>query len=108
MAKDAPIIPCAFRNVGKIKQKGKMIRFPKVEVEFGDPILLSDFDCLEKRDRLPACSWYCMREVFAMRDKIKSDEVDMASLFPDDEDYSELLESIKIKKHTTDELLNAN
>ena len=108
MAGDAPIIPCAFRNVGRIKQKGKMMRFPKVEIEFGDPILLSDFDALEKKQRLEACSWYCMREVFAMRDKIDNKDVDMLSLFPDDTDYSKELSAIKLPHHTTEELAYAN
>lgn len=108
MAGDAPIIPCAFRNVGKIKEKGKMIRFPKVEIEFGDPILLSDFNELEKRDIMPACSWYAMREVFALRDKVDSDKVDMNSLFPKDTDYSEVLSKIKVQHHTTSELAYAN
>ena len=33
----APIIPMTVRNAELVKQKGKMIRFPKITVEFGEP-----------------------------------------------------------------------
>ena len=108
MAGDSPIIPCAFRNVGKIKEKNKFIRFPKVEIEFGDPLFVSDFNEAEKKDRLPACSWYAMREVFALRDKIDREKVDMKSLFPKDDDYSKILSEIEIPHHNAKELAYAN
>lgn len=106
MAGDAPIIPCAFRNVGKIKKKGERLHFPKVEIEYGEPILLSDFDCFEKKDRLAICSWWAMREVFALRDAIKPEQVDMKALFPNDIDYSDVEEVKNLHiHHTTEELL---
>ena len=89
MANDAPIVPCALKNVGKIKRKGERLRFPKVEIEFGKPLYLSDFDDFEKKERLQACAWYAMREVFAMRDDIEPNEVDMLSLFPGSVDYKD-------------------
>lgn len=88
MANDAPIIPCALRNVGEIKRKGRRVHFPKVEVEFGEPLYLSDFEDFEKKERLEACSWYAMREVFAIRDKVSPNFVDMKALFPKSNDYS--------------------
>ena len=94
MAGDVPIVPCAFRNVGKIKQKGKLPRFPKVTIEFGDPIYLSGFASFEKKDRLQACSWFCMREVFALRDKIPAERVDMHALFPNDNDFSDAMGTV--------------
>ena len=89
MAGDAPIVPCALRNVGKIKRKGERLRFPKVEVEYAEPLYLSDFDDFEKKERLEACAWYAMREVFAIRDKVSPNDVDMKTLFPESFDYSE-------------------
>ncbi|MEG0324846.1 MAG: lysophospholipid acyltransferase family protein, partial [Raoultibacter sp.] len=35
----APILPMTVRNAEKIKEKGKFFRFPKVTVEYGDPLL---------------------------------------------------------------------
>lgn len=56
MGGNVPILPCTTINAEKVKQKGKFVRFPKITVQFGDPILLSDFDFIEKEDRLEACT----------------------------------------------------
>ena len=57
MAK-APILPMTVRNAEYVKQKGKFFRFPKITVEYGQPLLVSDFDFLPKEDRLDGCAWY--------------------------------------------------
>lgn len=106
MAGDAPIVPCALVNVDKIKQKGQHVRFPKITIKFGAPILLSDFDDFEKKDRLDACAWYGMREVFAMRDGIAPERVDMKALFPNNRDFSEEFAAAPRVKHTAEELAN--
>ncbi len=79
----APIIPMTVRNAELVKQKGKMIRFPKITVEFGEPLLVGDFDFLPKEDRLEGCTWYAMRECFALSQRVPASEVDMAALFPE-------------------------
>lgn len=87
----APIVPSSVRNVDIIKQKGSRVHFPKVTVVFGEPIYLADFDFLPKEDRLDAASWYAMRECYALRDGIAREDVDMAALFPEARDFSEVL-----------------
>ena len=62
----APILPMAVRNVDKIKRKGERLRFPNVTVEFGNPVVLGDFDFLPKDERLEGCVWYALRECFAL------------------------------------------
>ena len=88
----APILPCTVRNAENIKRKGERVRFPKVSVEFGEPISLDRFDFLPKEQRLEACVWYAMRECFALSRRIPPGEVDMAALFPDSDDYAAVLE----------------
>ena len=61
MAK-VPILPMTVRGVERIKQKGQRVHFPKVTVDYGDPILVGDFDFLPKDERVEACTWYAMRE----------------------------------------------
>lgn len=51
---NVPILPATTINAEKVKQKGKCLRFPKITVEFGNPILLSDFEFIDKEDRLEA------------------------------------------------------
>ena len=46
----APILPMTVRNAEYVKQKGKFFRFPKITMEFGSPLLVSDFDFLPKDD----------------------------------------------------------
>ena len=84
----APLLPMTVRNAEYVKQKGQRIRFPKITVEYGTPVLLEDFDFLPKEDRLDGCTWYVMRECFALSQRIPAHEVDMVSLFPDSKDFS--------------------
>ena len=85
----APILPMAVHNVDKIKRKGERVRFPKVTVEFGSPVYLSDFDFLPKDDRLDACVWFALRECFALFEGVAPEDVDMVALFPEDKDFTE-------------------
>lgn len=85
----APILPMAVHNVDQVKRKGERLRFPKITVEYGNPVLLSDFDFLPKEDRLDACVWYALRECFALLDGVAPEQVDMRALFPEDKDFSE-------------------
>lgn len=101
----APILPMTVRNAELIKQKGKWLRFPKVSVEYGSPIVLSDFDFLPKADRLEACTWYAMRECFAMNQQISREQVDMVALFPNGRDFSEAFAAHPIPEHTVDEAI---
>lgn len=84
----APILPMAVRNVDVVKRKGERLRFPKITVEYGNPVMLSDFDFLPKEDRLDACVWYAMRECFALFQGVAPEDVDMPSLFPEDKDFT--------------------
>lgn len=85
---NAPLLPCTVRDAENIKSKGQPIRFPQVSIEFGQPVLLKDFDFLPKEERMEACSWYVMRECFALSKRIPAEEVDMVALFPETKDYS--------------------
>lgn len=105
MGDNAPILPMTVRNAELIKQKGQRIRFPKVTVEYGQPILLSDFDFLPKADRLDGCTWFAMRECFALSQQIPADEVDMVALFPDDRDFTEVFKEHPVHTHTPAEVL---
>lgn len=94
----APIVPATVRNAELVKQKGKFVRFPKITVEFGEPIEVSSFDFLPKEDRLEACTWYAMREVFALSRRCAPEEVDMTELFPEDRDFTPLFEGVVIER----------
>ncbi|MBE6472115.1 MAG: 1-acyl-sn-glycerol-3-phosphate acyltransferase [Coriobacteriaceae bacterium] len=100
----APILPMAVHNVDKIKVKGERVRFPKVTVEFGNPVMLSDFDFLPKDERLDACVWYALRECFAMFQHKAPEEVDMAALFPDDKDFTQTFAEHPIPRLTSEEV----
>ncbi|MBR3181456.1 MAG: 1-acyl-sn-glycerol-3-phosphate acyltransferase [Eggerthellaceae bacterium] len=100
----APILPMAVHNVDKIKRKGERLRFPKVMVEYGNPVLLSDFDFLPKDDRLDACVWYALRECFAMFQHVSPEEVDMVALFPEDKDFTETFAEHPIPRLTSEEV----
>lgn len=89
----ADILPCTVHNVEKIKQKGQRVRFPRVTIEFGTPVKFSWFDCIAKEDRYEACTWYAMRQCFALRDGVDERDVDMTELFPDTKDYALLLDT---------------
>ena len=89
----APLLPATVRNAEKVKEKGKMMRFPKITVEYGKPIELSEFDFLPKEERLQAATWFAMRQSFAMFYRCSASEVDMKALFPDEQDFSEVFAS---------------
>lgn len=102
---NAPILPMTVRNAEYVKQKGKMLRFPKITIEYGTPILVSDFDFLPKDERLDACTWYAMREVFALSRRIPADQVDMTELFPEDRDFAEVFAEHAIPKRSSAEVV---
>lgn len=101
---DAPLLPATVRNAEKIKQKGKFFRFPKVTVEYGSPLLFSDFEFLPKEKRLEGFTWYAMRECFALSMKCEREAVDMKVLYPNAEDYSECFRNHPLPVRTTDEI----
>lgn len=89
MAK-APIIPATVRDADKVKVKGNpLIHFKKITIEYGEPLYVSDFDYIEKSDRLDACAWYAMRECFALSYRCPAEEVDMVALFPEGRDFTQ-------------------
>lgn len=100
----APILPMTVRNAEDVKRKGEHIRFPKVTMEFGDPILVGDFDFLPKEDRLEGCVWYALRECFALSKRVKPEDVDMVALFPDSKDYTAVFAEHPVPHHTSEEL----
>ena len=103
----APILPMTVREVENVKRKGERLRFPKVTIEYGQPILLSDFDFLPKEERLEGCTWYAMREVFALSKRVPADQVDMRELFPNAKDYADVFAAHPVPTHTTEELVGA-
>lgn len=102
---NVPILPMTVRDAEYVKQKGKMLRFPKITIEYGTPILVSDFDFLPKDERLDACTWYAMREVFALFQRIPAEQVDMKALFPEDRDFSEVFAQHAIPKRSSAEVV---
>ncbi|MEG1098256.1 MAG: 1-acyl-sn-glycerol-3-phosphate acyltransferase, partial [Raoultibacter sp.] len=81
-----------------MKSKGSWrIRFPRISVEFGQPIEVSEFDFMPREDRLEACTWYVMRECFALSKRVPAEEVDMQELFPASRDFSEEFSGRTIK-----------
>lgn len=100
----APLLPMTVRNAENIKRKGERIRFPKVTIEFGNPILVSDFDFLPKESRLDGCIWYAMRECFALSMRCDPAEVDMKALFPEAEDFSQIFEEHPLPIHDPAEM----
>ncbi len=100
----APILPMTVRNAEYVKQKGERMHFPKITVEYGDPILLEDFNFLPKEERLEGCSWYAMRECFALSREIPPEQVNMKELFPHGKDYSAVFADHPIPSHTTEEV----
>lgn len=104
----APLLPMTVRNAELVKQKGRCVRFPKITVEYGDPVLLSDFEGLPKDERLDACTWYVMRECFALFERRPSEEVDMAALFPEAKDYTDYFREHPVPRHTSAELVEGH
>lgn len=86
----APIIPVGFENVADIKRKGERVRFPRVTVRFGKPISVDSFDFLPKDERMDGCTWYVMREAFALTRNCAPADVDMRALFPEAKDYADV------------------
>jgi hypothetical protein len=76
-------------------------------VEYGDPVLLQDFDFLPKADRLEACTWFVLRECYALFYEIPPEEVDMVALFPDERDYTSVFAEHPIPRQTTQEAIKA-
>ena len=74
----APILPMTVRNAEHVKHKGERFRFPKITIEYGNPVLVEDFDFLPKEDRLDGCSWYAMRECFALSLNVPREQVEHA------------------------------
>ena len=100
----APILPMAVRNVAQVKRKGERLRFPKVTVAYGNPVMVSDFNFLPKEDRLDGCIWYALRECFALVQKIAPEDVDMVALFPDDKDFTQAFEEHPIPRIPSEEV----
>ncbi|MDO4501835.1 MAG: lysophospholipid acyltransferase family protein [Coriobacteriia bacterium] len=100
-----PILPATVRNAEKVKEKGKFVRFPKITVDFANPVLLSDFDFVDKKDRLDAASWYVMRESFALFQNVPREQVDMVALFPTGRDFTQLFAEHPVPEHTVEEVL---
>ena len=61
----APILPMTVRNAEHVKRKGERFRFPKITIEYGDPVLVGDFNFHRRRPLGRLYSWYAMREVLA-------------------------------------------
>ena len=104
---NVPILPVGVCNVDRIKIKGERLRFPKVKVVYGNPVLVSDFDFLPKADRLSACSWFILRESFALQKECLPSEIDMKDLFPDCKDYTEVFNEITIPVRSSQECISA-
>jgi 1-acyl-sn-glycerol-3-phosphate acyltransferase len=105
MGGDAPMLPMAVRGVEKIKPKGERVHFPRVRIIYGNPVQIGDFDFLPKDERLLGCTWYVMRESFAMFYNCAPQEVDMCALFPETRDFAPDFEAHPIPRRTTEELL---
>lgn len=102
----APLLPLCVRDAERIKEKGSRVRFPRITTEFGNPILLSDFDFLPKDKRLEGATWYAMREVFALQLRVSPDEVDMPALFPDDYDFTPVFREHSVAQRSVDDVIN--
>lgn len=102
----APLLPLCVRDAERIKEKGSCVRFPRITTEFGNPILLSDFDFLPKDKRLEGATWYAMREVFALQLRVSPDEVDMPALFPDDYDFTPVFREHPVAQRSVDDVIN--
>ena len=101
----APILPMTVRNAENVKRKGERLRFPKITIEYGNPLLVEDFDFLPKEDRLEGCTWYAMRECFALSLRVPREQVDMPALFPGGRDFTAVFEEHPVPEHTTAEVV---
>ena len=100
-----PILPMTVRNAELVKRKGERFRFPTITIEYGDPVLVGDFDFLPKEDRLDGCTWYAMRECFALSQRIPREQVDMLALFPGGKDFTAVFAEHPVPRHTTAEVV---
>ncbi|MEG0666139.1 lysophospholipid acyltransferase family protein [Gordonibacter sp.] len=103
----APILPMTVRDAENVKRKGERFRFPKITIEYGRPLLVGDFDFLPKEDRLDGCTWYAMRECFALSQRVPREQVDMPALFPGGHDFTAVFAAHPVPEHTTEELVAA-
>lgn len=98
MAK-VPMIPCAVRNVEKIKQPGQpFFHWPTCTVIFGEPLYVPWFDFLPHRKRLKGMTWYALRECYALDRDVAPEQVDMTELFPGEEDFADVFASKALTK----------
>ncbi|MBP5313830.1 MAG: 1-acyl-sn-glycerol-3-phosphate acyltransferase [Eggerthellaceae bacterium] len=102
---NVPILPFAPIGVADIKRKGKFLKFNKCFIAYGDPVVLADFEFIEKENRMEAAAWYVMRESYALLFGCPASEVDMKQLFPASNDYRELFANHPIPKHTPEEAI---
>ena len=56
---------------------------------------------------MEACTWYAMRECFALYYRCAPEDVDMAALFPETRDYAPVFAEHPIPRHTSEELARA-
>lgn len=101
----APILPMTVRNAENVKRKGERFRFPKITIEYGDPVLVEDFDFLPKEDRLEGCTWYAMRECFALSQRVPREQVDMRALFPEGRDFTEVFAEHPVPERSSQEVV---
>lgn len=101
----APLLPMTVRNAENVKRKGERLRFPKITIEYGNPLLVEDFDFLPKEDRLEGCTWYAMRECFALSLRVPREQVDMPALFPGGRDFTAVFEEHPVPEHATAEVV---
>ncbi|WP_080797753.1 lysophospholipid acyltransferase family protein [Arabiibacter massiliensis] len=100
-----PILPMTVRNAENVKRKGERLHFPKISIEYGNPVLVEDFDFLPKEDRLDGCTWYAMRECFALSLRVPREQVDMPALFPGGKDFTAAFAEHPIPEHTSEEVV---
>lgn len=100
----APILPMTVRNAELVKRKGERFRFPKITIEYGNPVLVEDFDFLPKEDRLEGCTWYAMRECFALSLRVPREQVDMRALFPNGRDFTDVFAAHPVPERVAEEV----
>ena len=54
---------------------------------------------------MDGCSWYAMREVFALHQRVPREQVDMVALFPDGRDFTKVFAAHPIPEHTPAEAI---
>ena len=87
-----------------MKRKGERFRFPKITIEYGNPVLVEDFDFLPKEDRLEGCTWYAMRECFALSLRVPREQVDMRALFPNGRDFTDVFAAHPVPERAAEEV----